>query len=146
MKRALVLLIALVAALGLVACGGDDDESDSGSTDTGAATTTGGGGGGGSGGGGGGAALKVTADATGQLAWTPTTLQAKAGEVTVELDNPSPVSHNIEIEGNGVEEVSDTISMDTATVSANLKPGKYEYYCNIPGHKEAGMEGTLTVK
>ena len=137
MKRAIVLLVSLVAVLGLVACGGDDD-SDTTSSDTGAATT--------GGGGGGAAALKVTADSTGQLAWKPTSLQAKAGEVTVELDNPAPVPHNIEIEGNGVEEVSDTISQDTATVTASLKPGKYVYYCNVPGHREAGMEGNLTVK
>jgi plastocyanin len=143
MNRALVLLIALVAAIGLVACGGDD-EDDGGSADTGAATTEGGGGGGGAGGGA--QTLKVTADATGQLAWTPKTLQAKAGEVTIELDNPSPVPHNVEIEGNGVDEVSDTVSQDTTTVSAELKPGEYEYYCNVPGHKEAGMDGTLTVE
>jgi len=141
MKRGIVLLVSLVAVLGLVACGGDDDDETT-SGDSGAATTTEGGGGGG----GGAAALKLTADPSGQLAWSPTSLNAKAGEVTVELDNPAPVPHNVEIEGNGVEEVSDTVSQDTTSVTASLKPGEYVYYCNVPGHREAGMEGTLTVK
>jgi uncharacterized cupredoxin-like copper-binding protein len=33
-----------------------------------------------------------------------------------------------------------------STVSANLKPGKYEFYCPVDGHKQAGMKGTLTIK
>jgi uncharacterized cupredoxin-like copper-binding protein len=142
MKKALALLAILVAALGLVACGDDDDD------DTGAATTpvtteaTGGGGGEG----GGGETLTVTADETGQLAWEPTELSAKAGQVTIELDNPAAIEHNVEIEGNGVDEVSDTVAEATTSVTADLKPGAYRFYCNVPGHAEAGMDGTLTVK
>jgi len=140
MKKALVLLAILVAALGLVACG-DDDDDDTGAVTTPATTEPTGGGGGG-----GGETLAVTADPTGQLTWEPTELSAKAGQVTIELDNPAPVSHNVEIEGNGVDEVSDTVSESTTSVTADLKPGTYRYYCNIPGHAEAGMDGTLTVK
>jgi plastocyanin len=140
MKKALVLLAVLVAALGIVACGDDDSDTDTGAASTPATTESAGGGGGG------GATLKVTADESGQLAWSPTTLSAKAGQVTVELDNPSAVSHDIEIEGDGVEEKSDLVAEGTASVTANLKPGTYEYYCTVPGHKEAGMDGTLTVK
>ena len=143
MKKAIVLFAVLVASVAIVACGSDDD-NDTTSETTAAETTNAGGGGGG--GGGGGAALKVTADPTGQLTWEPKELTASAGQVTIELDNPSPVSHDIEISGNGVEEVSDLVANGTATVSADLQPGEYEYYCTVPGHKDAGMDGTLTVK
>jgi uncharacterized cupredoxin-like copper-binding protein len=33
-----------------------------------------------------------------------------------------------------------------STVTADLKPGTYEFYCPVDGHKAAGMKGTLTVK
>ena len=126
-----LLAVLVIACAGFLAACGDDNE-DSGS----------------SGGGGGSSAgdLTVTADESGTPAWDPTELTAKAGNVTVTLDNPSPVAHDIEIEGNGVEERSDLVTDGTTSVSANLEPGEYEYYCTVPGHKEAGMEGTLTVE
>ena len=111
-----------------------------------AATTTrttassNGGGGGDTGG------LTVTADESGDLSWDPTELTAAAGEVTVTLDNPSPVAHDIEIEGNGVEEKSELVTDGTASVTADLERGEYTYYCTVPGHADAGMEGTLTVE
>jgi plastocyanin len=149
MKKAFALLAIIAAAVGLVACGGGDDNSTSNAAPA-ASTPSGGGGGGGgaaTGGGGGGAqTLTVTADPTGQLAWKPTKESAKAGTVTMKLVNESPVSHDIEIDGNGVEMASDLVSQGTTSVTANLKPGTYEYFCNVPGHKEAGMDGTLTVK
>ena len=128
--KSLVAILALACTGFLVACGDDDDGGSSGSSDTG----------------GGSGDLTVTADESGTPAWEPTELTAKAGKVTVTLDNPSPVAHNIEIEGEGVEECSDLVATGTATVTANLKPGEYEFYCTVPGHKEAGMEGTLTVE
>lgn len=146
MKKAFVLLAVLVAALAFVACGSDDDDDTSDTTAAETTDTGGGGGGGGATTAGGGGALKVTADPTGQLTWEPKELTASAGQVTVELDNPSPVSHDIEIEGNGVEERSDLVADGTASLTVDLQPGEYEYYCTVPGHKEAGMDGTLTVK
>jgi plastocyanin len=140
-KSSFAALCILVASLGFAACGDDDDETDTAAAPA-PATTDAGGGGGGAGGGG----LTVTADEGGDLAWEPTELTTQAGQVTITLDNPAAVSHNIEIEGNGVDEVSDTVSQSTTTVTANLQPGEYRYYCNIPGHAEAGMDGTLTVK
>jgi plastocyanin len=151
MKKAFALLAIIAAAIGLVACGGGDDNSTSNAAPA-ASTPTGGGGGGGgggaaAGGGGGGAqTLVVKADPTGQLTWSPTTETAKAGSVTMTLDNPSPVSHDIEIEGNGVEKTADLVSQGSTSVTATLKPGTYEYFCTVPGHKDAGMDGTLTVK
>ena len=125
------LLAALVIACAgfLAACG--DDEEDSGS-DSGGGGDTGG--------------LTVTADEGGDLSWEPTELTAKAGEVTVTLDNPAPVAHDIEIEGNGVEEKSELVTDGTASVTADLEPGEYTFYCTVPGHEDAGMTGTLTVE
>lgn len=144
-NKILTLLLVAVAAIGIAACGGSDSTSST-SADTGANTAPAGGGGGDTGGGGGAtAALKVTADPSGSLAWSPTNLDAEAGQVTLELENASPIPHNIQIEGEG--DVSDTISNgDTATVTEDLKPGTYTYFCDIPQHRESGMEGTLTVK
>ena len=124
------LLAAMVIACAgfLAACGGD--EEDSGDT----------GGGGDSGG------LTITADPSGGLTWEPTELTAKAGEVTVTLDNPSPVAHDVEIEGNGVEEKSDLVTDGTTSVTADLEAGEYTFYCTVPGHEDAGMTGTLTVE
>ena len=152
MTKAFALLAVLAAAaVGLAACGSSSDNSSSSSSPSAGANAGGGGGGGGgggatSGGGGGGTNLTVTANPQGQLAWTPTTLSAKAGQVTVTLQNASPVSHDVEISGNGVEKTADLVSQGSTSVTANLKPGTYEYYCTVPGHKQAGMKGTLTVK
>jgi plastocyanin len=140
MKRALILLAVLVAALAFVACGSDDDDDTAAET-TPAETTEAAGGGGG-----GGETLTITADPDGNLSWEPTELTAPAGPVTIELDNPSPVAHDVAIEGNGVEEKSDLVTDGTATVTADLQPGEYRYYCTVPGHADAGMDGTLTVE
>ena len=125
-----LLAVLVIACAGFLAACGDDDE-DGGSSN---------GGGGDSGG------LTVTASESGDLSWEPTELNAEAGEVTVTLDNPSPVAHDIEIEGNGVEEKSDLVTDGTASVTAELQRGEYTYYCTVPGHEEAGMTGTLTVE
>ena len=126
-----LLAVLVIACAGfLAACGGDDEDSGSSGGDSGGDT----------------GGLTVTADESGTPAWDPTELTAKAGEVTVTLDNPSPVAHDIEIEGDGVEERSDLVTDGTTSVTANLEPGDYEFYCTVPGHKEAGMEGTLTVE
>jgi plastocyanin len=144
-------LITLVCALAIPVAGcGDDDESE-------------GGGGGGSGeemssgysGGGkdskpeGGKAqtLKLAADPGGALAFDKSSLTAKPGTVTIVMDNPSDLPHAVEVEGGGVEEVGDTVMKGgVSKVTADLKAGEYEYYCPVGNHKDAGMEGTLTVQ
>jgi plastocyanin len=141
---------ALVCALAIAAagCGGDDDD-DGGSGNGAASTKTTENAGGGGGGGGGGAAqtLKLSADPGGALKFDKSSLTAKAGKVTIDLDNPSSLPHAVEIEGNGVEESSGTIGEgETTKVTATVKAGKYEYYCPVDGHKAAGMTGTLTVQ
>jgi uncharacterized cupredoxin-like copper-binding protein len=136
-----LLLIAL-AAIALVAagCGGDDDNSDNSSGTQGNADTTA------AGSGGGGSTLKLTADPGGALKFDKTKLSASAGKVTVVMDNPSSTPHAVEVEGNGVEEETKTLTQGTAKVTVDLKPGKYEFYCPVDGHRQAGMEGTLTVQ
>lgn len=135
-------LIALLCALAIVVagCGGDDNSSDSGSGGYGS-------GGGGDSGGGKAQTLKLSADPGGALKFDKSSLSAKAGKVTVVMDNPSDLPHAVEVEGSGVEKSGETVTKGgVSKVSANLKPGTYEYYCPVGNHKAAGMEGTLTVK
>ena len=67
--------------------------------------------------------------------------------MTIDFDNPAPLEHNVAIEKDGeVIAESETIAEGKTTVSAELAPGTYTFLCTIPGHAEAGMEGTLTVK
>ena len=147
MKRWLALVMS-VAALGLVAgCGDDDDEeaADGGATteqpapaDTGPAETETEAAEGGE--------LTISADES-QLAFDTTELTAPAGSVTITMDNPSTIPHNVSIEGQGVDEEGETVQQgDTSTVTAELDPGEYTFYCSVAGHQEAGMEGTLTVE
>jgi uncharacterized cupredoxin-like copper-binding protein len=137
---ALAVTMLLVSGA-LVACGGgDDDSSTSGgatATQTEAPSPAGGG-----------AALAETAQESGGLSFSRSDLTARAGSVTVTLDNPSgnQLPHAIEIEGNGVEEETETIQPGgRASVTVDLRPGRYEFYCPVGNHREQGMEGTLTV-
>jgi plastocyanin len=142
-------LTALLCALAIVAvgCGGDDNSSSSSSSSSTDTQTSDSGGGASNTGGGAAQTLKLSADPGGALKFDKTSLTAKAGKVTIDLDNPSSLPHAVEIEGNGVEEESGTIGKgETTKVTATLKPGKYEYYCPVDGHKAAGMTGTLTVQ
>jgi plastocyanin len=141
MRKLAILASALVvAALALTACGGDDDDDSSAATSTSTTTQAQGGGGG--------ETLKVTADPGGQLAFEEKSLSAKAGQVTIDFDNPSSTDHDVTIEDQGGTEVAatDIIADDTATANADLQPGSYTFFCSVDGHREAGMEGPLTVK
>jgi plastocyanin len=139
---------ALLCCLAIVAAGcGDDNNSDSGSSGSGQAADTQTTESGGGGGGGAAQTLKLSADPSGALKFDKSSLTAKAGKVTITLDNPSSIPHAVEIEGHGVEEESGTIGEgETTKVTATVKPGEYEYYCPVDGHKAAGMTGTLTVQ
>ncbi len=147
MKRAFALALA-AAALVVAGCGSDDKSSDTSASDTGSSQTppptTGSSG---SGGGGKSTKLTLSADPSGQLKFDKTSLEAKAGKVTITMDNPSPVPHAIAVEGNGLDKDGKTVQMGgKSTVTVSLKPGKYTFYCPVDGHKQAGMKGTLTVK
>jgi uncharacterized cupredoxin-like copper-binding protein len=83
------------------------------------------------------------------LAFNTKTLSAKAGKVTLVMSDPqgSGIPHGISVEGNGVDKDGKVVQAGgTSTVSATLKPGKYTFYCPVPGHRAAGMQGTLTVQ
>jgi plastocyanin len=161
MRTRITLLLALLALCAFVAagCGDDDDGGGGGGSSNASAESSddnGGGGGGyggyasdtgGGGSGGGAGTLKLAADPSGALKFDKTSLSAKAGEVTIDMDNPSDVPHAVEIEGNGVEEEGETVGKGgVSTVTADLEPGEYEFYCPVGNHEAAGMKGTLTVK
>jgi plastocyanin len=130
------IALALAAAF-FAGCGGDDEESAATPTATEAPAS----------GGGGGETVDVSAPADGALKFDQSSLSAKAGKVTFKFDNKSSsVPHAFEVEGNGVEEETDTVTGENAEVTVDLKPGKYEYYCPVGDHKQQGMKGTLTVK
>jgi plastocyanin len=138
MKKLLVLLTALaLAAFGLAACGGDDS-SDTTSAATEETTTTAGGGN----------TVSFEADPDGALAYTETEVTAPAGSDTIEFDNPSSTSHDVVIEDADGNEVArtDIVSGGTAAADAQLEAGEYTFFCSVDGHRDAGMEGTLTVQ
>jgi plastocyanin len=141
-------LLALLAALALSACGNEDDDDSGGNGGGQSSGSSYGGGGGGNSGAGSGKAttLKLSADPSGALKFDKTSLKAKPGKVTVVMDNPSSLPHAIEVEGAGVEKEGKTVGKGgVSKVTADLKKGKYEFYCPVDAHKQGGMKGTLTV-
>lgn len=95
----------------------------------------------------GGRVLRLSADAGGELRFDRPSLEARAGLVTLVMDNPASVPHNISIEGRGVDQEGETVGKGRrSTVRAQLRPGEYDFYCSVSGHRQGGMEGTLTVR
>jgi plastocyanin len=138
-RRLLLLLFTVLAlALAVAACGGDDDDDEASDEPAAEDTTTH------EEGAGGGTHLTLTADPNGAFSFDETELTAAAGEITIELVNDSGVPHNVEIEGQ--DAVSETITEGSTEVTVTLEPGEYVFFCNIPGHRQGGMEGTLTVE
>jgi plastocyanin len=151
MKKVGAFLVLAIAALALVACGSSSDSSSSTTETSGGESQAEQGGAAkeeGNGGGGSASTLKFEADPNGELAYTSTSETAKAGKVTVEFKNPQALTHDVAIESSSGEEVGATelIADGSDTTTVDLKPGTYTYFCTVPGHREAGMEGTLTVK
>jgi len=95
----------------------------------------------------GGSTLRLSADPGGELRFDRRAMEAHAGQVTVVMDNPSSLQHNISIEGRGLDQEGETVGEGgRSTVRADLRPGRYDFYCSVPGHRQGGMEGTLTVR
>jgi len=90
--------------------------------------------------------LQLAASPT-QIAFDTTELTSKPGSVTIDFDNPAAIEHDVAIEQNGEEIAKSALITEGETsVTADLAPGPYTFLCTVPGHAEAGMEGTLTVK
>ena len=90
--------------------------------------------------------MKVTADPTGQLKFEQTSLTAKAGKVKIEFDNPSPITHDVTITaGQGKLGGTKTVANGKISAVVDLKAGDYTFYCSVDAHRQAGMEGKLTV-
>jgi plastocyanin len=90
--------------------------------------------------------LELAANPTGLLSYNTKQLSAKAGAVTIEMANMSPLEHNVTVaQGSTVLGATPTFKGGTRSVTLALKPGTYTFYCSVPGHRQAGMEGTLSV-
>ena len=91
--------------------------------------------------------LKLAAEADEQLKFNTTSLRAERGRVTLAFANPSSLPHNVTIASNSgaVLGATPTFRDGTRTLTLNLKPGIYRFYCSVPGHRQAGMQGTLRV-
>jgi plastocyanin len=129
-----LLGIALVAlAFAVAGCGGDDDGDEEAAPPPPPAAT-------------GGTRLVNPADADGDFAFEKDELTAPAGEVTLVMENPSSLEHNIAVKGDGLDEKGPVVGEGgTSEVTVTLEEGEYTFYCSVPGHEAGGMEGTLTV-
>ena len=141
--------VATVILLGgLSACGGSSSSSTSAAnqpastpgtttsaskpSSTGAATTS----------------ASIAADPSGMLKYNTTSLTVKAGTDKFSFTNKASLAHNFTIQGSNGKVIgaTPTFSGSTKTLTVKLKPGTYTFYCSVPGHRQAGMQGTLTVK
>jgi plastocyanin len=93
--------------------------------------------------------LQINADPGGQLAYETDKASGTAGPITLKMENPSTVDHDIALEGDGSELGKGPVVGKGGTSEFqvdDLAPGSYTYFCTVQGHRAAGMEGTLTVK
>ena len=145
MRRAsAVACVAALSALGLVACGGGNDNSDTTAAATPPATTTAGGGGAAAGG----STVNFSTPSGTELAYNQKSASAKAGSVTIDFQNNESIPHDVAIEAPSGDTVgqTDLVASGTANTTVDLQPGTYTFFCTVPGHREAGMVGPLTVK
>ena len=98
---------------------------------------------------GGGSTFKVAAVPDSGLAYTTEQATVEAGDLTIEFENPQTLTHDVAIEDSSGEQVGKTELIADSSTSADVgkvEPGDYTFYCTVPGHREGGMEGTLTVE
>ncbi len=141
----MVLTAAALVVVGLAACGSSSSSSNSTSVASTPASTTPAGGGAG---GGGGSTVNISTPSGGTLAYNQKSVSAKAGNVTIDFNNAQPLQHDVTVADSSGKVLGATslVSSGSASTSVNLQPGTYTFYCSVPGHREAGMQGTLTVK
>jgi plastocyanin len=140
-------LAAVALTIGVAACGGSSGSSSTSSSSAPAPSSSSSSSSASGSGGGGGSTITDSADPSGQLKFTNSTLTAKAGKATVDFTNSSQLPHNMTIEDSSGKQVgaTPTFAGGTKSFTVDLKPGKYTFFCSVPGHREAGMQGTLTV-
>lgn len=94
----------------------------------------------------GGTIIKVSALATG-LKFSMGSLKAKAGKITIQLTNKSPLKHDLVVEtGETILAKTPMVATGkTGSLTVTLKKGTYDFVCDVPGHEVAGMKGTLVV-
>jgi plastocyanin len=92
--------------------------------------------------------VKLAANPTGALSYNTTTLTAHPGKVTIEFTNMAPLEHNVTVESSGGSKLgaTPTFSGGSKALTLDLKAGTYSFFCSVPGHRQAGMQGTLTVQ
>jgi plastocyanin len=92
-------------------------------------------------------AAKLTLSASSsKLKFNKSSLRAAHGKVTITMSNPSSIKHAIAVEGKGVDKDGKTVGKGgKSTITLTLKKGRYTFYCPVPGHRAAGMKGTLTI-
>lgn len=148
MKKAAIALFLVLAALSLAACGGGSGTSEE-TTGGGAAESEGGAAEeeGVEAGTGTAATIKIEASPSG-LAYQEKKVTAEAGEDTIDFTNPASIGHNVTIEDSAGRTIAETetLAEGSTSTTVNLEPGTYTYYCSVPGHREAGMEGVLVVE
>jgi len=132
--RRILVLAVVVAAVAVAGCGSSSSTTTESATKSVTLSTSGA------------HAVKLSADPSGALKFNTTALSAKAGTVTVTMNNPSSVEHGVAVEGNGVNQDGKIVGQGgTSALAVQLKAGKYTFFCPVPGHRQAGMQGTLTV-
>jgi plastocyanin len=90
--------------------------------------------------------LEIPADPGGALAYTFADAEAPPGDLEINSPNESSVDHNIALEGGGINEIGPVVNNGgVSTINVTVEQGEYQFYCSVTGHREAGMEGTLTV-
>jgi plastocyanin len=150
MSKLLLLAAAAAVVVTVAACGGSSSSSSSSATggSTGSQSSSSSSSAAPAAGGGGGGAQAIAADPSGQLKFDKKTLTAKAGKVSFNFTNMAPVGHNFTIQqgaSGSVVGATPTFQGGAKTLTVTLKPGKYTFFCSVPGHRQGGMVGTLTV-
>jgi plastocyanin len=141
-----LLAVSAVAALAVAGCGGGSSSSSgsTGSKSSAPAKTTKAAGQA-SASASGGQTIHLAADPS-KLKFNVSTLKAKAGKVTLVMANPANFSHGVSVDGHGVDKNGNVVGHGgTSTVTVTLKPGTYTFFCPVPGHRQAGMQGKLVV-
>jgi plastocyanin len=139
-----IAAVAALSMLGLAACGGGSDNNDTTAAATPPpATTTGGGGGGGAA-----STVNISTPSGTDLAYDQKSVSAKAGSVTIDFQNNESIPHDVAVESSSGDTVgqTDLVASGSANTTVDLQPGTYQFFCTVPGHREAGMQGNLTVK